>query len=109
MHTAQEVDCFELCLFCSALTVLHFGACADQNLVAGAFLSKVPYSFYLKYSAKNNPGQVWLVCQGFLPNCSRNTTHHDTDAVNMWTKTLDYAIKHLSTTQTQPKELQSAL
>lgn len=33
----------------------------------------------------------------------------DADAVTMWTKTLEYAIKHLSMPQTQPKRLQSAL
>ena len=35
--------------------------------------------------------------------------HQDADAVNMWTKTLEYAIKHLSMLQTQPKGFQSAL
>ena len=35
--------------------------------------------------------------------------HQYADAVNTWTKTLEYAIKHLSMPQTQPKGLQSVL
>lgn len=36
---------------------------------ADAFLTEVPYSFYLRYPVENKPGHFWLVCLGFLPKC----------------------------------------
>lgn len=48
---------------------------------------------------------VWVSFQ----IAQRNTMHQDAATLNMWTKTPEYAIKHLSMPQTQPKGLQSAL
>lgn len=70
---------------------------------AGTFL--IPCSFYWRYPVKNRPGHVWV----FFQVAQRNTMHQDADAVNTWTKTLEYAIKHLSVPRTQPQGLKSAL